>query len=73
MSAPETWTEIRRRHEVEKARAIHAHMGGTMQKAADALDMDKSTLDGFLRHRGLRWNRAELEAVYPEITSTEAY
>lgn len=72
MTAPETWPQIRQRHEVEKLRAIHALMGGTIPQAAAALDISEASLSSFIYDRGLRWDRAVVEAAYPEITPKEA-
>ena len=71
-STHETWPQIRARHELEKMRAIHALMGGTIPQAARALDMDPKSLSSHLYQRGLRWDRTVVEAAYPEITPKEA-
>lgn len=72
MSAPETWPEILRRHELEKMRAIHAHIDSSLPKAAANLEMSQAALGSYIYSRGLRWNRASLESAYPELTSKEA-
>ena len=70
MSAPETWPEILRRHELEKMRAIHTHIDSSLPKAAN-LEMSQAALGSYIYSRGLRWNRASLEAAYPELTPKE--
>lgn len=68
----ETWAQILRRHDLEKMRAIHAHIDSSIPKAAAALGISEGALSSFVYSRGVRWNRGELEAAYPELTSKEA-
>ena len=46
----ETLPEMRKRHELERLRAVHAQMGGTMSQASEVLDMPKSSLDWYEEH-----------------------
>lgn len=66
-SRRETWAQMSRRHETERAQLVRMAMGGSMQEAADILGIEKHTLDSYLRYRGLRWSAEQIEAAYPEI------